>query len=345
MNEHRPEKKTGKPAADKNLRNIDDNDVNNNAIATRRDFIRNAGSLALGGAIMTAAPAFASSLSPNEKHTKPLEGKAALITGGARGIGRAIALRYAQEGANIAIIDIANPNGLSAIKYKLASNEDLQKTAADIQKLGVKALPIIADVRDLNAMNKAVYETNEAFGRIDIVVANAGVAGTARFENQPPDMMQQIMDVNVIGVANTIMPAVDYLRKSPDGGRIIAISSISGRRGIAGTAAYNASKWAVTGMIKTLALELGHMSITANCIAPTAVRTMMMTNAAGGSNAEAVNIGAINAIMEEFHALPVGMLEPEEIANAAAFLAGNQARYISGMTLDVNAGISGEITG
>lgn len=316
--------------------------------ASRRDFIKNAGSIALGGAMMVGAPALASSLSSENRapnKVKPLAGKTAFITGAARGIGRAIALRYAQDGANIAILDIANPKGLSAIKYPLGSSEELTETAEAARKFGVNVLPIVADVRDLNAMKKAVFDTYSKFGSLDIVVANAGIAGSSLFEDQSADMMQQIMDVNVIGVANTIIPAINHLEKSMNGGRIIAISSISGRRGIAGTAAYNASKWAVTGMIKTLALELGPMSITANCIAPTAVRTTLLTNAVTGSATEKVNVSTLNAIMEEFHSLPVGMLEPEEIANAAAFLAGDQARYISGMTLDVNAGISGEITG
>lgn len=316
--------------------------------ASRRDFIKNAGSVALGGAAMLSAPALASSLSSAPQDStpkKPLAGKTALITGAARGIGRAIALRYAQDGANVALLDIADPRGLSAIKYPLGSSEELNETAQKAKELGVNVLPIVADVRDLNTMKKAIFNAYDKLGSLDIIVANAGVAATQRFEDQSAEMMQQIMDVNIIGVANTIIPAIPHLGKSPEGGRIIAISSISGRRGIAGTAAYNASKWAVTGMIKTLALELGPMSITANCIAPTAVRTTLLTNAVTGSATEEANAGTLNAIMEEFHSLPVGMLEPEEIANAAAFLAGDQARYVSGMTLDVNAGISGEITG
>ena len=194
-------------------------------------------------------------------------------------------------------------------------------------------------------MQQAVQTIFTTFGHIDIVVANAGVSNGGAFEDQNEQAFKDIMDVNVTGVANTVHATLPHLKNSTYGGRIVTISSVAGRRGVDVLAAYSASKWAVIGLTKSLALDLGRHNITVNSIAPTAIKTSMWH----GNNPNSAIRGVQNSAMEEyvkaFHSLPTGSLSPDEIANAAAFLASDNAKYISGTTLDVNAGWSGQLTG
>ncbi len=309
---------------------------------SKRDFLKKAGSVALGTAAIVASPAIANASGTTKQ--KPLAGQTALITGAARGIGAAIAVKLAQQGANIALIDIANPDALyKTITYTLASKDDLNKTAEEIISKGAKALPIIADVRNRNEMNKAVAKTVETFGGLDIVIANAAIAaGGKSLESEPEHVIKDIMDVNVSGVANIAAASAKHLKKSKQGGRLIAISSVSGRQGVGHIASYCASKWAVIGLMKSLSLELGPDNIRVNCIAPTGVKTTMLL---GNYTEGDWGSGAMDTAIRSYHSLPVGLLEPEDIANAAAFLASDEAKHISGITLDVNAGLSGKITG
>lgn len=310
---------------------------------SKRDFIKKAGSLALGAAALGTTPVLAAVTNIPTKH-RPLAGQTALITGAARGIGAAIALKLAEQGANIALLDIANPNALQdTISYKLASQDDLNKTTEKITATGAKSLPIIADVRDRAAMKKAVAQTVSTFGNLDIIVANAAIAPkTALFEHEDQSVLKALMDVNVGGVANTAHASIPALKTAKNGGRFIAISSVSGRQGMSHIATYAASKWAVIGLIKSLSLELGPHNITANCIAPTGVKTTMLL---GAYDEKSWSASATDLMAREHHSLPIGLLEPEDIANAAAFLASNDAAHISGITLDVNAGWSGKLTG
>lgn len=311
--------------------------------SSKRDFLKKAGNVALSAAAMTAAPA---ALAETSKGTsqKLLKGQTALITGAARGIGAAIALKLAKQGANIALVDIAQPDALSGtISYKLASKQDLETASQTVITAGAKALPIIADVRSRQAMKDAVAKTLETFGTLDIVIANAAIAGggtTLDVENE--QTLKNIMDVNVTGVANIAAASTPALKKSKKGGRIIAISSISGRQGVSHIASYCASKWAVIGLMKSLSLELGPHGIRVNSIAPTGVKTTMLL---GNYQENSWNSSAMEAAVKQHHSLPIGLLEPSDIADAAAFLASEDAKHISGITLDVNAGISGKITG
>lgn len=308
---------------------------------SKRDFLKKAGSIALGAAAVASAPSLAAASQPKDR---PLAGQTALITGAARGIGAAIALKLAEQGANIALIDISQPDALKrSISYKLSSQEDLNKTSEKIIQTGARALPITADVRSRTAMKKAVAQTIETFGSLDIVIANAGIgAGGQLFEYENEAILEDTLDINVNGVANIASASIPHLKKSKQGGRLIAISSISGRRGVKHTASYATSKWAVIGMMKSLSLELGPENIRVNCIAPTGVKTTMLLGnyTEGGWSSQATD-----TMIRQYHSLPVGLLEPEDIANAAAFLVSKDAANISGITLDVNAGMSGEITG
>lgn len=309
---------------------------------SKRDFLKKAGNIALGAAAVTVAP---SVLHASDKTSeKPLKGQTALITGAARGIGAAIARKLADLGANITLVDIANPDALAGtITYKLASQTDLNKTTESVLARGVQALPIVADVRSRTAMKNAVEQTIKTFGNLDIVIANAAIAGggtTLDAENEA--VLKDIMDVNVCGVANIAVASTPYLKQSKQGGRLIAISSISGRQGVSHIASYCASKWAVIGLIKSLSLELGSSNIRVNAIAPSGVKTTMLL---GNYSENSWTGNAMDATLRQHHSLPVGLLDPEDIADAAAFLASDQAKHITGITLDVNAGLSGKITG
>ena len=315
---------------------------------TRRDFIKKVGATALGAASIVAAPGIVSANTSKESKSLPLSGRTALITGGARGIGRAIAEKLSSQGANIVVLDIAEPNAMNGVTtYKLASPNDLQETENAITNAGGTITAIKADVRDRNAMQLAAQTAIDTYGGLDIVVANAAIATTEdRFENENENKIKQTMDVNVIGVANTISATIPALKQSKSQGRIIAISSIAGRMGVPNIATYCASKWAVIGLIKSLCLELGEDNITANCIAPTGVKTSMLLGTNPNDLIGDLNESALDLYLKQkYHSLNKGLLEPSDIADAVAFLASDEAKYISGITLDVNAGLSGRITG
>lgn len=309
---------------------------------SKRDFLKKASGVALSAAALAASPSIATA-SPNQK-TKPLSGQTALITGAARGIGAAIALKLAEQGANIVLVDIADPEALKAtISYKLASQDDLNASTLAVKNTGATALPIIADVRRRKEMKNAVKQTIEKFGTLDIVVANAAIAGGGTsLDKESEKTLKDILDINVAGVANIAAASADALRQSKKGGRLIAISSISGRQGVSHIASYCASKWAVIGLMKSLSLELGPHNIRVNTIAPTGVKTTMLL---GNYQENSWSSSAIDNAIKQHHSLPVGLLEPKDIADAAAFLASDEAKHISGITLDVNAGLSGKITG
>lgn len=330
------------------MNNDDSND--NTDKASRRDFIKKAGIVAAGGVAMASMPGAAMATSADAKTTednhKLLEGRTALITGAARGIGLAMALKLAQNGANIALLDIANPDALKrVISYRLSSKKDLEQATALVKQQGVNAIPLIADVRNRGQMQEAINTAAQTFGSLDIIIANAGISNGVGFENENETIFQEIMNVNVTGVANTVHPAIPYLKKSKSGGRVIAISSVAGRRGIAELASYSASKWAVIGLMKSLALDLGPYNITANAIAPTAVKTVMWHGEDSMNPIKNLSNSAMEMFVKSYHALKTGSIHPSEIANAAAFLASDNAKLISGITLDVNAGWSAQMTG
>lgn len=317
-------------------------DDSNPTNESRRSFIKGASILGAGAALSTAGAITALASDQETQSTiKQLKGRTALITGAARGIGLATAILLAKEGANIAILDICNPNAFPEIKsYELASAADMQNALREISQTGTKVQSFVADVRDQNAVSKAIQEINTSLGALDIVVANAGIAFSGSLEDHSLTLMNDILSVNVIGVANTIRCAIPSLKKSKFKGRIVALTSISGRMGTTDLSIYSASKWAVIGLIKSLSLELGPEQITVNAVAPTAVNTLMFQGKLGAQNYD-----LLNEMVKQYHALPVGILEPEEIAKAILFLVSDAAVNISGITLDVNAGWSGKLTG
>lgn len=311
----------------------------------RKDFLSK-GSIAAVGAALMGTTAFSQTNKSNEMKSENLKGRVALVTGAARGIGFAAALELAKQGANIALLDIADEIGAGmAIKgYRLSSEAELNEAVNKIKATGVKAIGIKADVRNLAQMKMAASKIENEFGGIDIVVANAGIVAWAKIIDSTEKQWKDVFDVNTNGVINTIWAALPSLKKSKSG-RIITLSSIGGRMGVLGNGAYSPTKWAVIGLTKSLALELGEFSITVNAVAPTAVNTPMYRSEgqikSTGMNSEEDQ----NKAMLGYHSLPTPALDPRDIADAIVFLASDNAKFISGLVMDVAAGGNAHYTG
>jgi len=207
-----------------------------------------------------------------------LDGRVALITGGARGQGRAHALALAAEGADA-------PRAMADLTYPLGTEDDLRDTAKQVEELGSLCLPITMDVRDAAAVGAAVEETVNRLGSLDIVVANAGIVSTGPLEEVTDEIWHQLVDTNLTGVFHTLRAAIPVMRRQRFG-RIVVTSSMGGRMGIPDLAAYNATKWGVIGLAKSVALEVAKEGITVNVICPTTVQTPMVQPArkASGSS-------------------------------------------------------------
>jgi SDR family mycofactocin-dependent oxidoreductase len=262
-----------------------------------------------------------------------LEGRVAFITGAARGQGRAHAVRLASEGADIIAVDICDR--VASIKTRPASFEDLQETVRRVEKEGRRIVAKKADVRDLEGLQAAFDEGLEELGRVDIVVANAGVLNAAWSWEMTPQQWQDVIDVNLTGVFNTAKVAIPTLIRQGQGGSVIITSSVAGVYGQPFTASYTAAKHGAVGLAKCLANELAEYSIRVNTIHPSGVNTEMYQEPdlfpMVESKAETLGPVFMNA-------LPVEMIEPEEVSGAVAFLASDDSRYMTGGQLRVDCG-------
>ncbi len=281
-----------------------------------------------------------------------LNSKVALITGAARGIGRATALTLAHEGADIFALDIANPDALKAtLGYPLATSKDLQETQRLVRETGQRCLTMQADVRNMAQVQQAVARTIAEFGKVDILVANAGILPRVPLVKVTDELWADTIGVNLTGVGNAIRAVTPHMisRKS---GRIVAVTSVHGRMGAAPFHVYTASKWGVIGLVKSVALELAEHMITVNAVAPGFTRTGMTQNAEvygrlrpDVSNPRSEDIApVIIASQKEQNLLPVGLIEPEDIANGILYLVSDAARYVTGTTLDITAGENAHYT-
>jgi NAD(P)-dependent dehydrogenase (short-subunit alcohol dehydrogenase family) len=273
-----------------------------------------------------------------------LKGKVALITGAARGIGRATAVAMAREGADVALVDIASPKGVKNIHgYRLANRSELAEAASLVEKEKRNAIQIVADVRDLEEMNQAAQRTVRELGGLDILVASAGIVIGSPFEQMKPGQWTDVIDVNLTGVANSMWAALPQMKKQKSG-RMIVLASTIGRQGFSGVSNYVATKWGAIGLVKTLALELGQYNITVNAVSPTVVNTPLYRSEVGEE------FNGVDSPQEQDaqtllnHALPIPVLNPEDIADGILFLASNEAKYISGIALDIAAGSNARYT-
>jgi SDR family mycofactocin-dependent oxidoreductase len=262
-----------------------------------------------------------------------LEGKVALITGAARGQGRAHAVAMAREGADIAALDICHD--LPYPRYSLARPDDMTETIGLVRQLQRRAMPLEADVRSARDMEAAVARTIAEFGRIDILVCNAGIADMALCWDITEEWWDIMIDINLKGYWLAVKYVVPHMIAQKTGGRIIMTSSVAGLRGDPGMAHYCASKWGVVGLAKSLAHELSAYNITVNTLHPTGVNTEII---AGMAKAASMVTEDLIAFIHAGHMLPVQLIEAADVANAALWLATDEARYVTGHTLNVDAG-------
>jgi SDR family mycofactocin-dependent oxidoreductase len=269
-----------------------------------------------------------------------LEGRVAFITGAARGQGRAHAVRLASEGADIIAVDICAD--IESMDYPNASPSDLDETVSLVKGLGQRIVARHADVRDVESLRQAFTDGHTELGRIDIVIANAGIV---RLSDSGPDReatWQDIVGTNLSGAWHTVDVALPALCGQNTGGSIVITGSTAAIRPTAndnvGALAYTAAKWGLVGITKQLASTLAPLSIRVNSVHPTGVRSGMTMNDAMARLAAEAAASGDNAISAMQNALPVAMIEPEDVAEAVAFLVSDRARYITGVALPVDAG-------
>ena len=261
-----------------------------------------------------------------------LEGKVALISGAARGQGRSHAVRLAQEGADIIAFDVCRQ--LPTVGYKMATPEDLKETAKQVEDLDRRIIAREADVRDGAAVRAIVEEGVAELGRLDIVSANAGIATFSENAwSMEEDVWEETIAVNLTGVWKTLKAAIPAMIDAGNGGAIVITSSTAGIKGMAGIAHYDSSKHGVVGLMRTLAIELAPHSIRVNTVHPTGVNTPMVVN-----DYMAQFLSDDFAAANMMNLLPVEMVEAVDISNAVLWLASDEARYVTGTCLPVDAG-------
>jgi len=272
--------------------------------------------------------------------TGRLAGKVALITGAARGIGRAQAVRFAQEGADVIALDLCGP--VDTVAAPASTPEDLDETAGLVRAAGGRIVTSIVDVRDQDQLQSATDNGAAAFGGLDIVCATAGITSRGLATELSEAAWQTMLDINLSGVWRTCKVTAPHLI-ARGSGSVILVSSIAGLRGLMGVAHYTAAKHGVVGLMRSLANELAPHGIRVNSVHPTNVDTPLIQNAAVAS-AFRPDLDR-EPTREEFaeaarsmNMLDIPWVQPIDVANACLFLASDEARYITSVTLPVDAG-------
>lgn len=271
-----------------------------------------------------------------------LEGRVALVTGAARGQGREHARVLSSEGASIIALDICKQ--IDTVSYPLGTEEELEETVRIVEENGVTAFSRKADVRDLDSLAAAVNEAISSLGRLDIVCANAGICSLGTTAEMSAVMWQDMIDVNLTGVWNTCKAAIPHLVANPRGGAIVITSSVAGLKGMANIGHYVAAKHGLVGLMRTLVNELSPHNIRVNTVHPTNVDTPMIQNDAIRAlylpdDPDRTREKFAQASQEALSLLPVPWVEPVDVSNAVLFLVSDEARYITGATLPIDAGM------
>jgi SDR family mycofactocin-dependent oxidoreductase len=270
-----------------------------------------------------------------------LEGKVAFITGAARGQGRSHAIRLAQEGADIIAVDIcADIESVTA--YGLATEEDLAETVRQVEALDRRIVAEKADVRDIGALTRAVERGVAELGRLDIVVANAGIfSHSLETHTLGEQSWDDVVDVNLSGVFHAVKAAMPHVLAGGPGGSVILISSLAGTKGLASLAAYTAAKHGVVGLMKVLANEYGKYGIRVNTIHPNAIATAMVQNETlyriFRPELEAPTLADAEPAFAGMNPFRIPFIDPVHVSNAVLFLASDESYYVSGAQLPVDA--------
>jgi SDR family mycofactocin-dependent oxidoreductase len=273
-----------------------------------------------------------------------LEGRVAFVTGAARGQGRAHAVRLASEGADIIAIDICAPVSES-ITYPPATPEDLHETVRGVEATGRKILARQVDIRDGAALEQVVADGVEQFGRLDILIANAGVLSWGRLWELSEEQWNTIIDVNLTGTWRTIRAAVPAMIEAGNGGSIVIVSSSAGLKATPGNGHYSASKHGLVALTNALALELGEFGIRVNSIHPYSIDTPMVER-----EAMMAVFAKHPSYLHSFAPMPLQppnhggkrtlneFMAPEEVSDVVAWLAGDGSATLSGSQIAVDKG-------
>lgn len=268
-----------------------------------------------------------------------LSGKVALITGAARGIGRAQAVRFAAEGADVIAVDVCDH--IDTTVTPASTVDDLAETALLAEKEGARVVTDVVDVRDGDALTATVISRVDELGGLDIVCATAGITSKGPAVELTEESWQTMLDVNLTGVWRTCKASIPHLIER-GGGSVVLTSSIAGLRGLPGVAHYTAAKHGLVGLMRSLAHEVAPYGIRVNTVHPTNVDTPMIQNS---MVRRSFRPDLADPTRDEFAAaartmnmLAIPWVEPHDIANAALFLASDEARYITAVTLPVDAG-------
>jgi NAD(P)-dependent dehydrogenase (short-subunit alcohol dehydrogenase family) len=277
-----------------------------------------------------------------------LSGKVAVVTGAARGIGRAIAVEFAANGADVIALDIAGPVSPAASDAAPATPADLEETVRQIKTYGRRTEAIRADIRDITALRAAAERVSASYGKIDIVVADAAIQRWKPLLEMQDAEWRDVIDNNLNGTANTIRAFAPKMVERRHG-RIIVLSSMQGKHGTKDASSYSASKWGILGLMKSAALELGEYNITVNALIPGLVDTPLtryekrLTESmaeTGQKPPDAPTPQQAWDVRAPTVALKVGWLQPEDISPVAVFLASDAAAMVTGAEYEVTAGDS-----
>jgi len=267
--------------------------------------------------------------------TGKLEGRVALVTGAARGQGRAEAILLASEGADIIAIDVCGD--LPDVNYPLGTAQDMAETMRSVEAHDRRIVSAAADVRDRSGMRRAIDAGVAELGRLDVVVANAGITMAASWDEVSEEMWNAHIGICLTGVWNTLQLSIPHIKAGERGGSVVITSSVSGYKGSPWIGPYVAAKHGVVGLAKSYALELAEDHIRVNTVHPTGVDTLIggqpLRDVIVGNSERDPKLGAVF-----MNAMPVEVVQPEDIAKAVLFLASDDARYITGLQMKVDAG-------
>jgi SDR family mycofactocin-dependent oxidoreductase len=260
-------------------------------------------------------------------------GKRVLITGAARGLGRSHALRLAEEGADLILVDICQ--SLPQLEYPLATEDDLAETARLVRDFGRRCVSYVADVRDEERLRTAVDDGVAELGGLDGAVANAGVLTVASWDKTTGDQWRTVVDVNLIGVWNTCAAALPHLLEQ-GGGSLVNVSSAGAIKGFPLQVPYTAAKYGVVGLTLALANELAAQSVRVNSVLPTGAPTGMIPPSFGTLLGQERS----DLIPIFVNAMPTPAVEPVDVSNAVLFLISDESRYVTGLQFKVDAGVT-----
>jgi SDR family mycofactocin-dependent oxidoreductase len=277
-----------------------------------------------------------------------MTGRVALVTGAARGQGRSHAIALAAAGADVIITDLDGT--VPTVDYPLASPTDLMDVCNTIKGLGRRVHSAFVDVRDADGMAEAVAEGVRQFGRLDAVVANAGILGTpAPSWELAPDQWRTLIDVNLTGVWTTFRAAIPPMIEAGNGGSLVAISSIAGLRGIPHCSHYVAAKHGVVGLVGSLANELAKYQIRANTLHPTNVRTPMIDNPFSAKifrpDLDAPTLEDADQVLRRINLLEMPWIDATDVTDAVMWLVSDESKRVTGAAIPVDAGMLAKYNG